>query len=230
LLAAGPSAFAQFEQANREFAAGDFKSAIAHYEELVQKREYSASLFYNLANAYFRAHDPGHAILNYERALALEPHHPEAEANLRVARDEARALELPRESYSRFLKFLDPSHESIVAAVAFWLGLFALAHVVFSRTRRRLALATAILSLAVGVGAAFAVYRAENVARTLAVVTGSDVRARVATADSASSVLTLPPGSDVKLLRARGDWVYASLPNDLLGWVPAKNVELVRLN
>lgn len=228
-VVASSTAFAQWEQANHDYASGDFKSAIAHYEELAQNRQYSANLFYNLGNAYFRAHDPGRAILNYERALALEPRHPEAEANLRVARDEARALELPRGTGNRFLGATNPSQYSVVSAIAFWVGLFAIAHLFLAATRRRLAIVAAIVSLCLCAGAAFAVYRAENLARALAIITGNDVRARVATADSAGSVLTLPPGSEVKVLRARGDWIYASLPNDLLGWVPAKSVEPVRL-
>jgi hypothetical protein len=39
----------------------------------------------------------------------------------------------------------------------------------------------------------------------------------------------LPPGSEVKILSTRGDWIYAALPNTLRGWIPAKNVEQVRL-
>src|ERR1700737_1447555 len=94
-LCALPSAFAQsFEKANQENAAGHFKEAISGYEALAQKQEYSPNLFYNLGNAYFRTKDFGKAILNYERALALDRHHPEAAANLRIVRDEARALEL----------------------------------------------------------------------------------------------------------------------------------------
>ena len=92
ILAAEPSA--QFAKANQEYAGGDFKAAIADYEELVRSGQDTPNVFYNLGNAYFRQNNFGRAILNYERALALEPHHPEAQANLRVARDEARALEL----------------------------------------------------------------------------------------------------------------------------------------
>jgi len=58
------------------------------------------NLFYDLGNAYFRTGDFGHAILNYERALALERHHPEATANLQIARDEAHALELQQAGQS----------------------------------------------------------------------------------------------------------------------------------
>src|SRR6186713_1643112 len=85
---------AQFVRANDEFAKGQFQHAIRDYEALVQAREWSVPLFYNLGNAYFRVADFGHAILNYERALALEPQHPETVANLTLAREEARALEV----------------------------------------------------------------------------------------------------------------------------------------
>lgn len=85
---------AEFGKANQEYAAGHFKEAADAYEQVVRAGAWSANLFYDLGNAYFHSGDFGHAILNYERALALDRHHPEAQANLRIARDEARALEL----------------------------------------------------------------------------------------------------------------------------------------
>ncbi|HJT80236.1 MAG TPA: tetratricopeptide repeat protein, partial [Chthoniobacterales bacterium] len=73
---------AQFVRANDEFAKGQFQHAIRDYEAMVQAGKWSAPLFYNLGNAYYRIADFGRAILNYERALALEPQHPETTANL----------------------------------------------------------------------------------------------------------------------------------------------------
>src|SRR5438552_16860049 len=85
ILSAGPVVFAQsdaeFAKANQDYAAGHFKEAIDEYESLVRSGQWSANLFYDLGNAYFRAGDFGRAILNYERALALEPRHPETQAN-----------------------------------------------------------------------------------------------------------------------------------------------------
>src|SRR5947209_17328434 len=92
---------AQFAKANQEFSAGNFKAAATDYEELVRAGQDSPNLFYNLGNAYFRQKDFGRAILNYERALALDPRHPEAQANVRIARDEARALELTPRQWER---------------------------------------------------------------------------------------------------------------------------------
>src|SRR5205085_3953537 len=77
----------------------------------------------------------------------------------------------------------------------------------------------------------FAAYRLENGTRgqNLAIVIAGNVEARVATADSARSVLALPPGSEVLILQERGDWSYAALPNDQRGWISTKAVEKVRL-
>ena len=96
---------AEFAKANQEYAQGHFKEAISGYEALVRAGQWSANLFYDLGNAYFRTGDFGHAILNYERALALERHHPEATANLQIARDEARALEMQQSAPERYLRF-----------------------------------------------------------------------------------------------------------------------------
>ena len=231
-LCALPSAFAQsFEKANQEYAAGHFKEAIAEYEALVRNREYSPNLFYDFGNAYFRTKDFGKAILNYERALALDRHHPEAEANLRIARDEARALELQQSGPERFLRFASANQFTVTAAIAFWFSLFCIAYLVFARRRTTGMTALSILSLSIFVFVTVAVYWIENgnKGRALAIVTANDAQARVATADTANSVLALPPGSEVKLVSKRGDWIYATLPNNLRGWIPATSAEPVRL-
>src|SRR5438132_10552546 len=140
---------AQFAKANQEYAAGNFKSAIADYEELVRSGQDTPNVFYNLGNAYFRQNSFGHAILNYERALALEPHHPEAQANLRVARDEGRALELIPSRWERLFSFANKNQYAITAAIAFWIGLFSISAFIVDRRRIRSAIALSILSLSI---------------------------------------------------------------------------------
>lgn len=220
-----------FAKANQEYAAGHFREAIGHYESLVHSGEWSANVFYDLGNALFRTSDFGKAILNYERALALDPRHPEAEANLRIARDEAHALELRKNATQRALAFATPTQYSVAAAFAFWTATFFAARLVFARHRTGGLIGLLIISTAILTGSIFALYSMENGAsgESLAIVTGQNVEARLATADSASSVLTLPSGSEIKILSTRGDWIYATLPNDQRGWLPAKSAERVRL-
>ena len=220
-----------FAKANQEYAQGHFKEAISGYETLVRAGQWSATLFYDLGNAYFRTGDFGHAILNYERALALERHHPEATANLQIARDEARALELQQSRPERYLQFASVNQYSIAAAIAFWLAVFAFVSLIFARRRSTTLIATLIFCLLISGVSSYAVYTLERGPNgsALAIITGKDVQARLATADTANSVLALPPGSEVHILSSRGDWIYATLPNNLRGWIPAKDAQQVRL-
>jgi len=222
---------AEFAKANQEFAQGHFKEAISGYEALIRTGQWSANVFYDLGNAYFRTGDFGRAILNYERALALERHHPEATANLQIARDEAHALEIQPIGPERYLQFASVNQYSIAAATAFWLAIFAMFALIFKRRRSARAIAVSICCLLVLAAAVYAIFTLERGSKgqALAVVTGKDVQARLATADTANSVLALPVGSEIKILSTRGDWIYAALPNNLRGWISAKNAERVRL-
>ena len=54
----------------------------------------------------------------------------------------------------------------------------------------------------------WSIYQLESggAGRDLAIVTKTNVQARLATAESAGTVLLLPAGSEVKILSTRGDW------------------------
>jgi tetratricopeptide (TPR) repeat protein len=234
-LVVASSALAQsevdFAKANHEFAQGHFKEAISGYEALIRAGQWSANVFYDLGNAYFRTGDFGRAILNYERALALEPHHAEATANLQIARDEAHALELQQSWPERYLQFASVKQYSVTAAVGFWIAAFCLVALAFRRRRSATIVALLLVMLVLFAGSILAIWQLERGSKgsALGIVTGKNVQARLATADTANSVLALPPGSEVKILSTRGDWMYAALPNNLRGWIPAKNAERVRL-
>lgn len=229
---AGPvNAEAAFDRANADYAAGDFPAAIRGYEALVQSRQWNPTLFYDLGNAHFRNGDSGRAILNYERALALDPDHAEARANLQLVRDQARALELAPGWVESHLGFLTRDQYTWLAAVAFWAAAAIFCGLYFARRRAVVWIFALVLSGAIAGAAGFAVYELETgrAGRNLAIVTQKNIQARLATAESAGTVLALPPGSEIKILSTRGEWSYATLPNDLQGWIPATAAELVRL-
>jgi tetratricopeptide (TPR) repeat protein len=220
-----------FNKANADFAAGHFSVAIAGYESLVRSRQWNAALFYDLGNAYFRTGDFGHAILNYERALALDPAQPEARANLQLARDQSRAIELAPGWTETHLDFLTRDQFAWLAVAAFW-GAVAIVVGFYFAQRRPIVWIFALLLLGtIAAGAALVVYQLEtgSSGRALAIVTKKNIQARLATAESAGAVLILPPGSEIKILSTRGDWSYAALPNDLRGWIPSSAAERVRL-
>src|SRR6478752_4943410 len=152
----------EFTKANQEYAQGHFKEAIAGYEALVRAGQWNANLFYDLGNAYFRTRDFGRAILNYERALALDQHHPEATANLQIARDESRALELQPTRPERYLQSASINQYSIAAAVAFWLGIFGIVALIFARRRSAALMSLSIFCLLVCAVAVWAIHALDN--------------------------------------------------------------------
>ncbi len=221
----------EWEKANEAYAAGRYPEAIERYDGLVRTGETSAALFYNLGNAAFRTDDLGRAILHYERALTLEPHHPEAQTNLRLAQDKARALQFRQSRWDRAVTWATTTQYTAAAAASFWIAAFACAAWLLARRRSR-ATATcfvfALLTCALALAAA-SLRETGNSGRARAVIVGKNIEARLATADNAGSVLALPPGSEIKILSMRGDWVYAALPNEARGWIPAQAIERVRL-
>ncbi len=220
---------ADFANANREYATGHFQAATEGYEAIVHAGQVNPTLFYNLGNTWYRRGDPARAILNYERALALDPRHAEATANLHLVRDQARALELVLPWPERALDSVSSDSYAWMAVIAFWTGAFALAAFLFRRSTSK-AVVMIVAFLFCG-GALYALYTVENGShgQSLAIVTGKNIDARLATADNANSVLALPAGSEINILSTRGDWSYAALPNNLRGWVSTTSAELVRM-
>ncbi len=76
------AASALTEQADSAYSADRFDEAAALYRKVMATEGVSAPLYYNLGNAEYRLGHPGQAILNYERALRLDPTFDEARQNL----------------------------------------------------------------------------------------------------------------------------------------------------
>ena len=73
--------------ADSAYAFGDYTSAIQIYEFLLATEGEDASVYYNLGNAYYKANDIARSILNYERALLLNPSDDDILFNLELVRN-----------------------------------------------------------------------------------------------------------------------------------------------
>jgi len=70
------------QQADSAYAQDNFTLAEQLYLESIRQDGTSSTVFYNLGNAYYRQGNLGKAILNYERALKLDPTNADAQDNL----------------------------------------------------------------------------------------------------------------------------------------------------
>ena len=212
--AAGDDAF---QRGNRLYAAGKYAEAAAAYEAGVEGRTVQANLFYNLGDAYYRAGNRGRAILNYQRALLLEPSHAEAAANLAFA------------GGARPVGFGASGSDALcwMTAGAGWLVALGVLGLAFRRRSRVVAIALIGIGLAgIAAGAGTLWWTAPGLrdwSRALVVADG--VAAHYSPADNARVMTTLPAGAEVRVLSAQGAWIYAALADGTRGWVASDKVE-----
>jgi len=73
------------QNADAEYTKGNYQQAIEDYNELLQHGP-SATIYYNLGNAYYRTDNLAKSILSYERALKYNPADNDARFNLQFVR------------------------------------------------------------------------------------------------------------------------------------------------
>lgn len=70
------------EQADSAYLADNYIEAEYLYNKVLTEEGSSSDLYYNLGNTYYRLGKVGKSILNYERALKLDPSNIDAQTNL----------------------------------------------------------------------------------------------------------------------------------------------------
>lgn len=79
--------FAQsgFEKGNVLYQKGQYEQAIQAYESVLDSRQQSADLYFNLGNCYYKLNKVAPSIYNYEKALVLAPEDVDITNNLKFA-------------------------------------------------------------------------------------------------------------------------------------------------
>ena len=97
------------QQADSAYNKEDYASASRLYNKYLQEVGQSPTVLYNLANTYYRMGSIGRAIINYERALRLDPSFTDARTNLDYVN--SKILDKPEDDSS----FLENLYDSIIA-------------------------------------------------------------------------------------------------------------------
>ncbi len=219
-----------YRRASVAYESGNYNEAVSLYLSLVSGDFASDTLYLNLGTAYFRAGSPGKAALWFRRAAHLNPSMPEIRQNFEFLRRSLGLLEFADAGWQRFLLRLAPAPLRWAAWVFLWAALFALYGAVgFARwrNRRSLLVAGAILATALSAGLFWVTdYRADRLApANFATVVAPGTAALVSPAPDAAAVISLPEGSELRVLEDTGPWLYAAVPGGVVGWVHHGSIE-----
>ncbi len=221
-----------FEKANGDFRAGKFQDAATAYEQLARSGPISAELYFNLGTAKYRLDQNGEAILWMKRALVVDPGMPEAEQSLTFLRSRFGMLEFAESRLDRIIGTLPVTFGWWAGSLLTWISVIMISLALFVgrlKKRRSMLVTIALLAMmAAFVASRVGHYRTTKIGlENFSIVTGNGVSALTAPVPEAKTVVDLPPGSEVKILRDGGGWQYAEIPGNLRGWIRKESLEPV---
>lgn len=218
------SALSSFEKGNALFKEGKFDDAEKAYELALTQGD-TASIRFNLARTREALGDPAGAMLEWERALRIDPDHGASLQALGDARRATGAIVPPKRWWSGLRSAKTIGLELWVFAGGVWLCICAWWLSAVKRRPKLAALTVTCGFCTATLGAAWK-YDAMLEADT-ALVLERSATVRGAPADPARSLGELPAGSRVRILNESAGWVQCSIPEIGSGWLPAKSVERI---
>lgn len=215
----------------------DYATAAQIYEGLLSDGE-SADVYYNLGNSYYKLGEIAKSILNYERALLLQPGNGDIRANLEVARAKAiDKVELVPEIFfiswiKSLINIMSVDAWAWWGIVSFLFFIVALYFFIFSKqvVLKKIGFTVSIVLLMITVCAnIFASEQKEHlVNRTSAIVMNPSVTVRSTPSESGTSLFILHEGRKVSIKdKSMREWTEISLEDGKVGWVPASSIEVI---
>ena len=215
----------------------DYASAILIYEDLLREGE-AAELYYNLAGAYFKSDDIARAVLNYERALLLNPGNADIRANLEIARAKTVDKVTPTNDIF-FVSWAKSLTNSLSVdtwarlAIVFFLLMLVTAAFYFISSRLTLrktgfALAVIFLILTLIAHAAGRYQKIRLTRRDSAIVLTPSVTVRSTPSETGTSLFILHEGRKVSIKDdSMHYWTEIELEDGQVGWVQAEDIEVI---
>ncbi|HKW30305.1 MAG TPA: SH3 domain-containing protein [Verrucomicrobiae bacterium] len=220
---------ADFNAANKLYAEGKFAPAAAAYEMILQSGAVSPALWFNYGNAEFKLGQPGRAIAAYRRAELLAPRDDEVRANLEFVRNQVAGPTLRQSRWEDWLGTLSLDEWTVLATGAFWLTFIVLAlRQIQPAWRPRLrGLTSGIIILTILSCAGLGGVATFHFSKPTAVVIEAEASARSGPFAEAQDAFKVQNGAELRVFGQRNDWFQVADGSGKIGWVPAKQVEVV---
>ncbi len=227
------SATALFHRGNESYEAGDFDQAIGEYQRIVDLGIKNSRVFYNLGNVYFRKNQLGKAVLNYRRALALDPRDEDGIANLRFAKlftldkiEEQRVNPLSNLLHW-FLDLWSTDELTILVSLSYCLSILFGILILFTRSKRALLWGlTVFLVIFVVFSSSLGTKLYFNSIKS-GVVIAPQAEVRSGPGKDYTLQFTGHEGLEFQISGDSEDWYRILLPNGVRGWVPKDAVEII---
>ena len=225
-----------WEKANAAYSDGRWEDAASGYEMIVSLGLESPQLYYNAGNAWFKADNLGKAIVNYERALKIDPSYSDARYNLEFAnsRTQDRIDAVPEfvlKTWTLKLCYLLDSDAWAIIFIVFLVLVCAMLLLFFlapTTAWKRTGFITAIVCFLFG-GAAlgFSLHQKDDYFLRDEAIVMKPVISTKSSPDGKMDLFILHEGTKVKIIDSVGTWTNVEISDGRQGWVQSGDIEII---
>lgn len=225
-------------QGDSAYIRNDFASAIQIYEFLLNKKGVAAEIYYNLGNSYYKTGDMAKAILNYERALLLNPGDGDIRSNLEIARSKT----VDKVDAAPQLFFISWTNSLIncmgadgwakCGAVSFILFIAGLYFFIFSKKviLKKVGFIASIALLAIVIGSNIFASNQKDllINRTNAIIMPPSVTIKSTPNEGGTDLFIIHEGRKVKIKdNSMKEWKEIILDDGNVGWIKTTDLEII---
>jgi len=224
-----------FQKGNGFYNKNHYKEAIATYNQIINAGYYSAPVYFNLGNAYYKDGDLPSALLYYEKAHRLSPGDDDINFNIRFANAKTtdKIEEAPEFFLSKwwkgFILAMSADALAIIAIMLVLLGSGALILYFFSTSFsiKKFSFFGSLVLFFLGIFGVFIVgsqvsYFDNN---KQAIIFTSVVNVKGSPAEQAATLFVLHDGTKINISDNSNGWLKIKLANGNEGWLKLTDVK-----
>jgi tetratricopeptide (TPR) repeat protein len=224
-------------EANQMYTKENFKAADSLYQLVLNEEGVSAAVYYNLGNTKYKLGEIAPAILNYERALKLDPNNEDILFNLEMAQhkttDKIEHLDkFFLEEWNKSIQGLFSSDGwSYLTIICFIALLTGIALYFFGKNNalRKIAFFGSILLLFVFI-ISFVYAKEQKDAQIIhdtAIIFAPSVTCKGSPDAGGTDLFLLHEGTKVNVKSKLNGWVEIQMMDGNVGWIPEKDLEII---
>lgn len=228
---------AKFKKGVEYYSSSNYQEALKEWTDIYNTGFRSATLDYNIGNAYFKLNNVPGAILFYERALLLKPADNSINYNLQIARSLVvdKFEEIPELFFVRWFDFLSlllsTNAWAIISVISFILFLILLSLYIYSSKYRLKVIGFWFAFMLLIISASSLAFTMRNKSLVYdshkAVIFAPSVNGKSSPDNSGTDLFVLHEGSKVSVEDIVGDWSEIKLSDGNKGWVPSNSLTII---
>jgi len=225
---------AQWQKGLSFFQQMQYDSAAYYFEQIAALKPQNAEVYYNLGNTYYRLNKIAPAVLNYERALQINPEYKEAKDNLTLTQNRISNHIQPIGD----IFFIEWWHAlthpnkttawSVAALITFVLIILVMLARRFQKAGSSIPVQLqGVLSFVCVCFLVLAFAAAKNAQQPSGAVVMENDAPLMNNEQKGKPLSLIPEGTTVKIMDEKVGWVEVSLPDGRSGWLQASLINKI---